>query len=246
MLRFIKFFILFVLVTSFTDPYSIKRISDMNFRYEFYTSTKEIKPKSARVYFWFKGGTIHSATSGVSGQLLNGSFKKFYHSNQLAEEGKYKNGLKVGLWKSWFENGNLKTIQYWKSGIQSGFCEIFDVSGTVLEKGKYKKGQKDGKWLFFNSKDTIVYKKGIVFVPKPKLSKEEKESLKEKKKLEKELKAAAQEKEKLAKEQEKKKKEINKEQNLKSKSNATLPKSNLQPAKKDNFFKRLLGNKKVK
>ncbi len=247
MIRYIKIFILFVIVTSFTDPYSIKRISDANFRYEFYTSTKEIKPKPAKVYFWFKGGAIHSATSGVSGQLLNGNFKKFYHSNQLAEEGNYKNGLKVGLWKSWFENGNLKTTQYWKSGIQTGFCEIYDVSGSVLEKGNYKKGQKNGKWIFFSSKDTIVYKRGLVYVPKPVLSKEEKQALKEKKKLEKETKKIAQEKEKetkkIAKEQDIKQKEMNKDQKLKSNSNTVNPKSNTQPVKKESFFKRLFSKK---
>ena len=111
MIRFIKIFFVFVLLVSFTDPYSIKRISDANFRYEFFTSTKEVKPKVAKVYFWFKGGAVHSATSGVSGQVLNGNFKKFYHSNQLAEEGNFKYGLKVGL-IAYFNHQLSSDLQY--------------------------------------------------------------------------------------------------------------------------------------
>lgn len=245
MIRFIKLFFVFVLLVSFTDPYSIKRISDANFRYEFYTSTKEVKPKAAKVYFWFKGGAVHSATSGVSGQVLNGNYKKFYHSNQLAEEGNFKYGLKVGLWKNWFENGTIKSTQYWNSGLQTGLYYAYDASGNTIEKGNYKKGKKHGNWINFVSKDTVMYKNGVVFIPKPKLSKEEKQALKEKTKAEKEAKAIAKEKEreakKLAKEQEKKQKEASKGQ--KSKSGAKKEQPKPQTAKKDNFFKRLFSKK---
>lgn len=247
MIRLIKLFFLFGLVVAFTDPYSIKRISDANFRYEFYTSTKEIKPKTSKIYFWFKGGAIHNAKAGVSGQLLDGNFKKFYHSNQLAEEGNFKKGLKIGLWKSWFENGNLKTTQYWNNGLQTGFYYAYDASGNTIEKGNYKKGQKHGNWINYISKDTVIYKNGIVFTPKPKLSKEEKIALKAKNKAEKEAKAIAKEKEreakKTAKEQEKKQNEVNKEQKSKPSSNKTQPKSQAQPEKKNNFFKRLFSKK---
>lgn len=245
MIRFIKLFLVFVLLVSFTDPYSIKRISDANFRYEFYTSTKEVKPKAAKVYFWFKGGAVHSATSGVSGQVLNGNYKKFYHSNQLAEEGNFKYGLKVGLWKNWFENGTIKSTQYWNSGLQTGFYYAYDVSGNTIEKGNYKKGKKHGNWINFVSKDTVMYKNGLVFVPKPKLSKEEKQALKEKTKADKEAKAIAKEKEreakKIAKEQGKKQKEASKGQKSKSGTKKEQPKP--QTGKKDNFFKRLFSKK---
>lgn len=245
MIRFAKLFFVFVLLVSFTDPYSIKRISDANFRYEFYTSTKEVKPKATKVYFWFKGGAVHSATSGVSGQVLDGNYKKFYHSNQLAEEGNFKYGLKVGLWKNWFENGTIKSTQYWNSGLQTGFYYTYDASGNTIEKGNYKKGKKHGNWINFVSKDTMIYKNGVVFIPKPKLSKEEKQALKEKNKADKETKAIAKEKEreakKVAKEQEKKQKEASKGQKSKSGTKKEQPKP--QTGKKDNFFKRLFSKK---
>ena len=234
----------FVLLAA-TDPYSIKRISDKNFRYEFYTINKSISIKHNREYFWFKGGLIHKAEGGISGQLLHGEFKKFYHSNQLAEEGNFKYGLKVGLWKNWFENGTIKSTQYWNSGLQTGLYYVYDASGNTIEKGNYKKGKKHGNWINFVSKDTVMYKNGLVFIPKPKLSKEEKQSLKEKTKAEKEAKAIAKEKEreakKIAKEQEKKQKEASKGQKSKSGTKKEQPKP--QTGKKDNFFKRLFSKK---
>ena len=245
MIRSIKLFFVFILLVSFSDPYSIKRISDANFRYEFYTSTKEVKPKATKVYFWFKGGAVHSATSGVSGQVLNGNYKKLYHSNQLAEEGNFKYGLKVGLWKNWFENGTIKSTQYWNSGLQTGLYYEYDASGNTTQKGNYKKGKKHGNWINFVSKDTVMYKNGLVFISKPKLSKEEKQALKEKNKADKKAKATAKENERKAKkikrEQEKKQKEASKGQKSKSGTKKEQPKP--QAAKKDNFFKRLFSKK---
>ena len=42
------------LLFSFKDPYLIKRISDKEFRYEFYTIKKEVNPVKNKTYYWFK------------------------------------------------------------------------------------------------------------------------------------------------------------------------------------------------
>lgn len=166
---------------SFSDPYSIKRISDKEFRYEFYTTDKTIKPKENKIYFWFKGGLIHSAQSGIAGELLNNKFVKMYHSNQLAEQGAFKKGLKIGLWKTWYKNGFVESTQKWKSGLKSGEFYHYAEDGSILEKGKYKNDIKHGTWINYVKKDTIVYMNGVVFTKKIKPSKEEKEKEKEEK-----------------------------------------------------------------
>ena len=113
---------------SFSDTSLIKRISDAQFRYEFYTTTKKVSPKSGRSYHWFKGGTIHNSEYGTAGELLTDNFSKFYHSNQLAESGTFKNGLKVGLWKTWHENGTLHTEAEWSGGTKDGSFAQYDLS----------------------------------------------------------------------------------------------------------------------
>lgn len=87
---------------SFNDPYLNlkKRLTDKQFKYEFFTTTKKVRAKSNITYYWFKGGAIHNSQEGIAGELLDDQFDKFYLSNQLAEKGKFKKGKKVGVWRT--------------------------------------------------------------------------------------------------------------------------------------------------
>lgn len=181
--NYLIIFITFLLV-SFSDPYAIKRISDANFRYEFYVTEKIVTPQKKRMYYWFKGGLIHNSESGIAGSLLDGQFIKLYHSNQLAEQGLFYNGLKTGLWKTWYSNGILETTQYWRNGRRKGAFFHYDNTGQLLEKGRYSADQKQGKWIDYTIKDTITYKNGLVYTkpvqaPKPETAKEIKTAQKE-------------------------------------------------------------------
>lgn len=222
-----KFFFIAIisfLLVSFTDPYTIKRVSDKEYRYEFYTINKKVSINNSKQYHWFKGGKVHNTQGGVAGQLLNDDFKKFYHSNQLAEQGRFKKGLKVGQWKKWFENGTLASTQQYNNGLSNGEFMQYNEQGKLIEQGKYKRGRRHGFWINHIKQDTIQFKKGEVFVPKPKLSKEEKAILKEQKKKDKEV----------LKQQKENEKVVRKAEKEKSKSQGRKEKT-----KKDNFFTRL-------
>jgi hypothetical protein len=170
--------IITLFLLSFSDPYTIKRISDANFRYEFYTTQKKIKPKTNRIYYWFKGGLIHNAESGIAGELLHDKFIKMYHNNQLAEEGRFRKGLKTGLWKTWYQSGVLESNQKWSNGLRSGRYNHYDEKGNLTETGLYASNRKEGTWIDFIKKDTVAYKKGIIYVKKVKPVDEEKEAKK--------------------------------------------------------------------
>lgn len=163
--------------SSFSDPYTIKRISDKNFRYEFYVTDKNITPKAAKVYYWFKGGAIHSAQGGFGGSLLNDVFLKTYHSNQIAEHGSFKNGIKTGMWKTWHPNGSIESTQKWSNGLRTGRYYKYNVNGILAETGYYKNDKKQGKWYDFEKKDTTNYRNGILVIKKQKLSKLDKLTL---------------------------------------------------------------------
>ncbi|WP_281239381.1 toxin-antitoxin system YwqK family antitoxin [Flavobacterium praedii] len=171
------FFITFLLV-SFSDPYSIKRISDQDYRYEFYVTNKTTTPKANKVYYWFKGGAIHSAQGDFGGDLLNEVFLKTYHSNQIAEKGNFKNGLKVGIWKTWHPNGSLESTQKWSRGLRTGMYNKYDKNGLIEESGCYKNDKKQGKWYDFVKKDTVNFNNGVPALKKQKTSKLDKLTLK--------------------------------------------------------------------
>jgi hypothetical protein len=176
-LSLLYFFIALILV-SFSDPYSIKRISDSDFRYEFYVTDKTVTPKPNKVYYWFKGGAIHSAQGDFGGDLLNEAFLKTYHSNQIAEKGNFKNGLKMGLWKTWYPNGSIESTQKWSKGLRTGMYYKYDKNGFLAQSGCYKNDKKQGKWYDFVKKDTTNYNNGILKIKKQKLSKLDKLTLK--------------------------------------------------------------------
>lgn len=231
-----------LVLLSFTDPYTIKRISDQYFRYEFYTTDKDVNIKHNKDYYWFKGGLIHKAEGGVSGQLLDGEFKKYYHSNQLAEQGFFKRGLKIGLWKTWFEDGTTESTQEYSSGQKDGQFYSYSSGGKMLEKGYYVSGKKHGNWINYVTQDTVQYKKGKIFVPKPKLTKEEKAAAKEQKKKEQELK-----KQKKEQEQENKKSgkpKTAKKETKKTEQSKESKKNN--DTEKQGFFKRIFSKKEKK
>lgn len=171
--RYILILFAFILV-SFSDPYMIKRISDKDFRYEFYTTAKKVNPKINKTYSWFKGGLIHEAQGGIGGDLLNDKFVKMYHSNQLAEQGQFKNGLRIGLWKTWYQNGVLATTQIWRKGERNGKFFRYSENGSILEYGKYSSNLKSGKWTNTESKEIITYKKGVIVKEKQIFTKSEK------------------------------------------------------------------------
>ncbi len=220
------YLIAIILLASFSDPYTIKRISDANFRYEFYTTAKKLKPKDNKVYYWFKGGLIHNAQGGIAGELIDAKFTKMYHSNQLAEQGVFKNGLKVGLWKTWHRNGVIETTQKWSNGLRCGKFYHYDQNGIMIEKGNFKDDKKQGHWVNYTLKDTVAYKKGEVFVKKPKLSKEELAKLKEEKK-----------KAEMAKKEEKEKSKTKKP------ADKTVKKTSESKLEKGGFFKKLFHKK---
>lgn len=225
------------LCSAFHEPYLIKRISDANFRYEFYTTLKEAHTKIGKTYYWFKGGAIHNAQGGMAGELLDGGYKKFYLNNQLAEEGAFKKGLKAGLWKTWYENGVAETTQYWDNGLQTGLYYLHSKEGVLTEKGNFRKGKKHGLWINYVSKDSVRYKKGAVYIAKRKLTKEEKIKAKEERKRLKEDEKRAAAAQKQQRQAEKQKKDAAKGQKL---PGETRPDDG---PKKPGFFQRLFGKK---
>lgn len=240
------------LLLSFQDyePELKKRITDTAFRYEFYVTTKEPEIRAGRMYYWFRAGAIHNSENGVSGQLLNDVFEKFYLNNQLAEKGEFRKGLKVGLWKTWHTNGVLESIQYWNEGRKKGTYYQYSNKGEIIEKGRYSADKKQGQWINFVSKDTIEYNNGLIKV----LSETEiaRQTKRKEKEAKRKLKREEKEKEKLEKGKLSEKDndvkgstpELGNEADEKEKSKATFPnKKNDSKPKKDNFLKRLFSKK---
>jgi antitoxin component YwqK of YwqJK toxin-antitoxin module len=71
---------------------------------------------------------------------LNGEYKLWYSSGQLEMEGSYANGdieIKVGEWKTYWENGKLKSREYYDRGWADRRYESYDWNNRYyLENGQ--------------------------------------------------------------------------------------------------------------
>lgn len=135
----------------------------------FYVSLKSKKADKERMYYWYKSGEIHTTMGAAGGELLHSDYLKYFNDNQLAEKGVFRYGLKDGLWKAWYPQGNLKKTEDWSNGIKDGKYNDYNEKGELRISGKYRNGIKHGVWVNFEAKDTTWYEKGIAYKEPPKI-----------------------------------------------------------------------------
>ena len=78
--------------------------------------------------YFYKSGKIYRKFKFSSQKLspkLSAKFSEFYETGALKVSGKYENGFKEGIWKTYYKSGKMK------------------------ERGKYKRGEKVGIWKAF-------------------------------------------------------------------------------------------------
>lgn len=143
------------------EPFTKRIISNSDYKEHFYITDNDPNSKSSKTYYWFKSQKVHSSQGDYGGELLDGAYLKYYYTNQLAEKGKFTNGIKSGAWKSWYKNGQLATTENWNNGRLSGKYVFYDSIGNIISRGNYKNGLRSGSWIYPIKGDTIIYKKGL-------------------------------------------------------------------------------------
>jgi len=119
----------------------LRHVQNDSLKIDFYVSTdhKKIKYKDTVLYTWYKSKKVMTTQGNSSGDILNGTFKKYYLSGQLAESGLYKMGLKTGKWFTWDKDGLLISIENYHKGQLNG-KQIQYENGQLIHTDKYKKG----------------------------------------------------------------------------------------------------------
>lgn len=109
----------------------------------------------------------------------NGISYKYYRAKDKngvlikSEELEYKNDLRDGIWKQYFEGGKPKLETTYVKDTVDGYYTFYLENGNMYCMGLYKKGLKEGVWTYKDDsgkKIEIKYKKGIP-VNNPELSK---------------------------------------------------------------------------
>ena len=64
-------------------------------------------------------------------------------------DGEFKDGKKVGLWRIYYVNGQLREKGSYIDGIKDGYWEKFLDDGKNIYKGFWKNGKREGLWEFY-------------------------------------------------------------------------------------------------
>ena len=86
----------------------------------------------------------------------HGEEKKYFLNDSLAEVRFYKNGLKVGIHKSWRKNGKPKfEYPYNNLGMYHGTMKEWYSNGQILKEFKYVNGKESGTQKMWQSNGNI-------------------------------------------------------------------------------------------
>jgi hypothetical protein len=101
----------------------------------------DIKIDNSKLYFWYAPDCIYANRGGFSGYLLHGDYSVYNKNNRMIAQGAFFRGLKTGIWKRWYANGNLAELIVWEYGLLHGSSYFYNPDGSVIRSDKYKSGK---------------------------------------------------------------------------------------------------------
>jgi len=140
------------------------RIDSSDRSYIFRVTDDERTTSRFRYYYWFKSGRIHKTQGSYYGKLLHGNYKVVDVDRHLLEEGCFRKGLKRGLWRTWHENGALKSSWRRRFRLVGNYYNIREYAsdGQITKRGYENNKGFTGYQVEWEDKRPIVvrYKKG--------------------------------------------------------------------------------------
>jgi antitoxin component YwqK of YwqJK toxin-antitoxin module len=134
------------------------RIDSADRSYIFQVTDDSRRTNSELFYYWFKSGRIHKTQGGYYGKLLHGNYKVVDRDRHLLEEGQFKKGQKTGLWRSWYEDGALKSTRRKGFGFWNKTYRIkeYDANGNTTKSGFENKGLFTGYHTLLHGDSTVI------------------------------------------------------------------------------------------
>ncbi len=85
----------------------------------------------------------------------------YYANKQVKMDGEYKDEVRDGLWRAWYENGTLWSEGEYKEGKRNGKGIYYYNNGKKYIEGMYSNDVRVGNWRFYDT--TGVMTKEIDF-----------------------------------------------------------------------------------
>ena len=110
---------------------------------------------SVWLYYSYHTKTLSHRVEYTAGKH-NGKEQNFYSNGNVAEETIWKNDLRDGPWKQYFENGQLKSSATYINGNLEGSYNSYHLDGTTHMEGAYRHDVPHGEWKRYDEKEKLV------------------------------------------------------------------------------------------
>ena len=135
-------FFIFLLITVYSCQTETKKATSKT------NQTKEVKNSEVDEF-------EEDKTSKIVADNPNGEYLELYANGKIKIEGQKKDGLREGVWYSYFETGNKWSETTYKKGLKEGVSIVNYPNGKMHYKGQYKNDKKIGTWYFYNEDGTL-------------------------------------------------------------------------------------------
>jgi len=81
----------------------------------------------------------------------------FENTRHIEKEGIFENNSKIGIWKTWYQNGNLKTEINYVNNQPNGHARIYYENGKISEEGNWKNTVWIGGYTYYHSNGQKAY-----------------------------------------------------------------------------------------
>jgi len=111
-------------------------------------------PYSGKVYRFYPGGLDTLWVQNYKGGLKNGVWKKYFLNGEVKEERRFRNGKKEGDYVGYYSGGNKNFIFKFQNGEYNGTNKVWTKEGLLIEEGNFKNGYEHGvqKTWYLNGK----------------------------------------------------------------------------------------------
>jgi len=100
-----------------------------------------------------------------SGELILDREVVYYGNKQVKMDGEYKDELRDGMWKAWYESGKIWSEGEYRAGKRNGKGIYYHPNGKKYIEGFYRNDVRVGNWQFYDTAGVLTKEVNFDMVP---------------------------------------------------------------------------------
>jgi antitoxin component YwqK of YwqJK toxin-antitoxin module len=123
-----------------------------------------VKDSVWHYYSYYSDDLMYTETYQTG--MKDGESRKFYPGGQIAEIMTWRQDMKHGPWKQFFEDSTCRLVSSHDSDQLHGRYQVYNRKQILIMEGEYDRGRMDKTWYFYddngNREHTLHYVKGAL------------------------------------------------------------------------------------